>query len=213
MNMLTALKRDKLVAIFRKVPNESAIETAEAVVRGGINFIEITMDAPNANQQIKDVINHFQGQEVFVGAGTVLNVEMAKKAVAAGSQFLVSPNLDEKVVNYCKANNVPMFPGVLTPTEAEQANQLGCTFVKIFPAGSMGASYIKNLKGPLSHIDFMATGGVNLDNIRSFIDNGAAAIGLGSQLVNLTKISEGDFDSIEAVAKRYADLVKGAYNG
>lgn len=206
--MLTALKKDKLVAIFRKVPNESAIQTAEAVVRGGIKFIEITMDAPDADQQIKNVIAHFKEQDVYVGAGTVLNESMAQKAIDAGAEFLVSPNLDEAIVKFSRANDIPMFPGVLTPTEAEQANQLGCSFVKIFPAGSMGASYIKNLKGPLSHIDFMATGGVNLDNITSFIDNGAAAIGLGSQLVNLTKIEQGDFTAIESVAREYVDLVK-----
>lgn len=211
--MLAALKRDKLVAIFRKVPNQSAVETAEAVVRGGIKFIEITMDAKDADEQIKTVIHHFNGEDVFVGAGTVLNEEMAQKAIDAGAQFLVSPNLNEAVVTFSQAKQVPIFPGLLTPTEAEQANQLGCSFVKIFPAGSMGASYIKNLKGPLSHIDFMATGGVNLDNITSFLDNGASAIGLGSQLVNLTKISEGDFAAIEAVAKEYVALVEGAKNG
>ncbi|BAM46407.1 MAG: bifunctional 4-hydroxy-2-oxoglutarate aldolase/2-dehydro-3-deoxy-phosphogluconate aldolase [Amphibacillus sp.] len=210
--MLTALKRDKLVAIFRKVPNAAAIETAKAVVRGGINFIEITMDAPNADLQIKEVSSYFKGEDVFVGAGTVLSVEMAKKAIEAGAQFLVSPNLDEAVVKYCQTQNIPMFPGVLTPTEAERANQLGCSFVKIFPAGSMGASYIKNLKGPLSHIDFMATGGVNLDNIQSFIKNGAAAIGLGSQLVDLNKINDGNFESIESVAKQYRELAKGVSN-
>ncbi|SDC21667.1 2-keto-3-deoxy-phosphogluconate aldolase [Pelagirhabdus alkalitolerans] len=208
MDMITALKQHKLVAICRQVPSEHIIKTVKAIVDGGIKFIEVTMDKEGAAEDIKQLTTHFNQDDVYIGAGTVLNEKDAKAAIDAGAEFIVSPHLSKDVINYANDHHVPVFPGTLTPTEVQTAYEWGCQFVKIFPAGAMGASYIKNIKGPLGHVDVMATGGVDLDNLAMFIKNGASAIGLGSQLVNLKAVKQGDYQSVEEVAKQYIDVLK-----
>ncbi|MCQ6280750.1 bifunctional 4-hydroxy-2-oxoglutarate aldolase/2-dehydro-3-deoxy-phosphogluconate aldolase [Bacillus sp. EB600] len=141
-----------------------------------------------------------------IGAGTVLNLKMAKEAIHAGAEYLISPNLDEEVLAYGLEQGVEVWPGTLTPTEIVRAYELGASAVKVFPIGSLGIKYIKDIRGPLNHIPMMVTGGVNLD--KEVLGNGAFAVGLGGNLVNNGLIHKGNFEQITQMAAAYTKLAK-----
>ncbi|HEX7057004.1 MAG TPA: bifunctional 4-hydroxy-2-oxoglutarate aldolase/2-dehydro-3-deoxy-phosphogluconate aldolase, partial [Bacilli bacterium] len=145
-----------------------------------------------------------------IGAGTVLDIEMARQAVAAGAEFLISPNLDEEVIRYGLDHGLDVWPGVMTPTEIVRAWKAGASAVKVFPSGTLGANYIKDIRGPLNHIPLIATGGVNLQNIADYFKAGAVAVGLGGNLVNKTLINSGNFAEIARLASQYVAAARQA---
>jgi 2-dehydro-3-deoxyphosphogluconate aldolase/(4S)-4-hydroxy-2-oxoglutarate aldolase len=153
-------------------------------VSGGVKVLEVTMTVPGAIDLIAQ-LSQSLSENILIGAGTVLDPETAEKCRDAGAKFIVSPALNIATVEWCKAEGIACAPGCLTPTEILTAHQAGADLIKIFPADAVGgASYIKALKGPFPHIEFMPTGGVNLATIRGFFDAGAVAVGVGSNLVN-----------------------------
>lgn len=176
----------KIVAILRGVPTDTVMPVVEALMKGGIKAVEITLNTPNAFDSIKDVSARFSGQ-LLVGAGTVLDREDAVKAIDAGATFIISPSLDLDTVAYTKAQNCASIPGAFTATEIVNAYKAGADIVKVFPASQ--PQYIKDLRGPLPHIPLMPTGGVSLENIAAFQKAGAVAFGIGSALLpsSLTK--------------------------
>lgn len=196
-----ALRQDKIVAIARGISLENADEVAEALFDGGIRLVEVTLNTPNALQIITRWREHF-GAQMHIGAGTVLDVESAKNAIAAGAQFLVTPNTDEGVIEYSKEQQTPIFPGAMTPSEMVCAWQAGATAIKVFPASSLGANYLKEVRGPLPQIPLIAVGGVDANNLREFLDAGAIGVGLGGSLVNLQLIQNGQFDELRELAQR-----------
>ncbi|WP_416151175.1 bifunctional 4-hydroxy-2-oxoglutarate aldolase/2-dehydro-3-deoxy-phosphogluconate aldolase [Salipaludibacillus sp. HK11] len=202
------LQKEKLVAIIRGIAYEDGEKTAKALLDGGISFLEITLNTEGALKMIEK-IKEKHGEEMVIGAGTVLNLQMAKDAVAAGSQYLVSPNLDEKVIDFGVSKGIDVWPGTLTPTEIVRAYETGATAVKVFPIGSFGVQYLKDIRGPLNHIPMMVTGGINLDNVNDFLNQGAFSVGLGGNLVNNKLIAEGNFSEITNKAKAYICKVKG----
>ena len=206
-DLLSLLKKEKLVAVVRGIPDGSGEQTANALLAGGISFLEITLNTNGALTMI-DELKGKLGDQVQVGAGTVLNLKMAKEAVQAGAEYLVSPNLDEAVLAYGLEQGVDVWPGTLTPTEIVRAYELGATAVKVFPIGSMGMKYIKDIRGPLNHIPMMVTGGVNLDNLKEVLGYGAIAAGLGGNLVNNNLIKQGNFEEITKLAKAYTNIAK-----
>jgi len=209
MDLLQVIEERKIVAIFRGVSGEAADRGAEALLRGGVRVMEVTMNTDGA----LDILSQWRkryGGEAFLGAGTVLDLEMAKRAVDAGAQFLISPNLDEDVVRYGVERGVDVFPGVMTPTEIVRAWKAGARAVKLFPMASLGLQYFKEIRAPLDSIPMIVTGGVNLQNISDFIRAGAAGVGLGSNLVDKTMIAEGRFDALEANAKQFVEAVAAA---
>ncbi|PXW90918.1 2-keto-3-deoxy-phosphogluconate aldolase [Streptohalobacillus salinus] len=205
--MIDQLKQAKLVAVVRKLPGNRIIEAVEAVRKGGIHFVEVTLDAKDACEQIKALINHF-GDTITVGAGTVLSVVDAKRASDAGAAFLVSPHFDADILAFGKAIGKPVFPGTLTPSEMQTAVNAGAEMIKVFPAGTLGAGYIKNIKGPLAHVEMMATGGIDLDNVALFLKAGVSVVGLGSQLISRARVDQGDFAGIEETASAYVKIVE-----
>ncbi|SDN88007.1 bifunctional 4-hydroxy-2-oxoglutarate aldolase/2-dehydro-3-deoxy-phosphogluconate aldolase [Alkalicoccus daliensis] len=207
-SLLEKLKEDKLVAIMRKVPYSAGKATAEALKEGGITFLEVTLDSENALQLIEDLNNSF-GEDVKVGAGTVMNLQMAEDAVAAGAAYLVSPHTDLQVIEYGLSKNVEVWPGALTPTEIVTAYQAGASAVKVFPAGAMGDDYIKNIRGPLAHIPLMGTGGITEQNLKPLFDQGLTAAGLGSNLVNNQLVKENNFSQITQLAEKYTAIARG----
>ena len=144
-----------------------------------------------------------------IGAGTVLDLGQAKEAVAAGAEYIISPNLDEEVVYYGVEKGVDVWPGTMTPTEIVRAYKAGASAVKVFPLASLGVNYLKEIRAPLNHIPMIATGGVNLQNIRSVLDAGAVAVGLGGNLVNKQLIQEGKFDELAKLAQAFVSEAKG----
>ncbi|WEG13684.1 bifunctional 4-hydroxy-2-oxoglutarate aldolase/2-dehydro-3-deoxy-phosphogluconate aldolase [Pullulanibacillus sp. KACC 23026] len=204
-HLLAQLTKDKIIAIVRGIPEGTGFQTAEALRAGGISFLEVTMNTDGALSLIYDLREKY-GEELRVGAGTVLDLDMAKEAIQAGSEYLISPNLDEEVLAYGLEQGVEVWPGTMTPTEIVRAYKLGASAVKVFPIGSLGVKYIKDLRAPLDSIPMVATGGVNLDNIKEVLGYGATAVGLGGNLVNNNFIKNGDFAQITKLAKAYTDL-------
>jgi 2-dehydro-3-deoxyphosphogluconate aldolase/(4S)-4-hydroxy-2-oxoglutarate aldolase len=206
-SLLTLLEKEKIVAIIRGIPKGSGEETAKALAAGGVSFLEITLNTDGALNMIDELKGKF-GDRMRIGAGTVLNLEMAKEAVKAGAEYLISPNLDEAVLTYGLEQGVEVWPGTMTPTEIVRAYHLGATAVKVFPIGSLGMKYIRDIRGPLNHIPMMVTGGVNLDNLKEVLRYGAFAVGLGGNLVNNILIQKGDFEQITKLAAAYTNLAK-----
>lgn len=206
VDLLKELSAAKIIAIVRGIPQSAADQTAEALMIGGIKFIEVTMNTNGAAGIISRWQERF-GNDLYIGAGTVLDLEMAKQAVDAGAQYLITPNLDEEVITYALEKKVEIWPGTMTPSEVVRAWKAGATAVKIFPTGILGSNYIKELQGPLSHIKMIATGGVNLNNVDEFFNAGAFAVGLGGNLVDKKLIEAGQFKELTELAKQFTDKV------
>ncbi|MDN4069060.1 bifunctional 4-hydroxy-2-oxoglutarate aldolase/2-dehydro-3-deoxy-phosphogluconate aldolase [Paenibacillus vini] len=196
---LRLLKDSGVVAVVRRPPYEKAVRITDALVAGGVKALEITVDSDRAFELIS-LLNERYGEEVLVGAGTVLDAETAEKAIEAGAQFIFSPILDEETIKVTNRHDVISIPGVMTPTEIVKGYRLGADLLKIFPGSSLGVNYIKELSAPLGHIPMMPTGGVTLDNVAQFIRAGAVAVGLGSSLLDKKAMEE----------ERYVDITKRA---
>jgi len=202
--MLETLKTHKLIAIVRGLKLEHARGAAQALEAGGIRLLEVTLNTPDALKILSSWRESFP--DMWIGAGTVVTLEDAKRALEAGAQFLVTPNLSEAVVEHARAQGVPIFPGALTPSEIVRAFQAGATAVKVFPVGALGGpQYIREVRAPLDHIPLVAVGGVNAGNARAYLDAGCVGVGVGSSLLDLEKVRVGDFDGVRQDAE---NLVK-----
>ena len=191
-----------VIAVMRGVDRDRAVETARALVRGGVGAVELTADAPGAVDAVADVAAAL-GDEAVVGAGTVMDAATASRAVAAGAEFVVAPHTDPATVETCNRHGVPTVPGVQTPTEAVRAVEAGADAVKVFPASTVGPGHLAALRGPLPQIPLVPPGGVDADNVGEFFDAGATAVGAGSALVDGAAAARGDFDAVEARAREF----------
>lgn len=207
--LMQALAREKIVAIIRGISAESGDATAKALADGGIVFLEVTLNTDGALGMISRFRENYEGR-LRIGAGTVLDLGQAKEAVAAGAEYIISPNLDEEVIYYGVEQGVQVWPGTMTPTEIVRAYKAGASAVKVFPMGSLGINYLKEIRAPLNHIPMVATGGVNLQNINSVLDAGAIAVGLGGNLVDKQLVKDGKFEELTKLAKSYVAEVQGA---
>lgn len=195
----------KVVAVIRHATADNIVKPVLALIKGGVKGIEITVENDGGYEAIKKLAS--LKEDFYLGAGTVLNKSMAKKAIQAGATFVVSPILDQEVIQEAHDSNVLAIPGVLTPTEIHQAIMLGADMVKIFPVINMGASYVKNIKAPLPNIPIMVTGGVTLDNAHEF--HHADVLGLGSQLIDLSKtLDDEGYDTITNNAMKIMNTLK-----
>jgi 2-dehydro-3-deoxyphosphogluconate aldolase / (4S)-4-hydroxy-2-oxoglutarate aldolase len=202
-----------IVPVVRASSAARAKQAAEAVCAGGIPIVEITMTVPGAVELIAQLAKEV-GSQVLVGAGTVLDAETAKRCVNAGAEFLVSPGFALETVQLANREGKLMMAGALTPTEVMAAWNAGSDFVKIFPCGAMGgASYIKALKGPLPQIAMIPTGGVNLNTAADMIQAGAAALGVGGELVSARALKSGNLQEIIEAARQFAGVVRDARKG
>jgi 2-dehydro-3-deoxyphosphogluconate aldolase/(4S)-4-hydroxy-2-oxoglutarate aldolase len=196
------------VAIIRGTAPQHIDATADALVNGGIRLLEVTLNTENALEAISRWRERFAGR-AYIGAGTVLDIQMAQQSLDAGAQFLISPNLDEDVVRFGISNGVGVWPGVMTPTEMVRAWKAGANAVKVFPSATLGPNYFKEVRGPLSQIPCIATGGINLENMTEFLRAGAVAIGAGGSLVDKNLIESGCFDELTELTRRYVASVQG----
>jgi len=198
-----------IIPVVRATSAEEARFAAEAVTEGGIPIVEITMTVPGAMEVIRDLVKALPG--VMVGAGTVMDIEIGRRALDAGAEFLVSPGLDVKTVEMATGSNVFMMAGALTPTEVLQAWGAGSDFIKIFPCAQVGGpDYIRALKGPMPGIPMVPTGGVNLKNAAAFILSGSAALGVGGELILREALKERAAGPIRDTAARFVEAVRGA---
>jgi 2-dehydro-3-deoxyphosphogluconate aldolase/(4S)-4-hydroxy-2-oxoglutarate aldolase len=204
------IRETGVIPVVRAKSADEAMRAIDAIREGGISVLEITMTVPGAVKVIEEVASRY-GNDALVGAGTVLDPETATACVSAGAQFVVSPALNPDTIAYCQKHGVVVLPGALTPTEVVQAWNAGADFVKVFPAGAVGgANYLKALKAPLPHIEMVPTGGVNINTAGDFIRAGAAALGVGSDLVDLNAIREGQAALITERAKQFVEIVREA---
>jgi 2-dehydro-3-deoxyphosphogluconate aldolase/(4S)-4-hydroxy-2-oxoglutarate aldolase len=208
--VLAGIKRGGLIPVLRTASADDALTIAEELHRAGLTAMEIPLTVPGGIEVIAELASRF-GKEVLVGAGTVLDTAAAAACVAAGARFIISPSLELEVVEYCNEADVAVLPGALTPTEIVAASRAGADMVKIFPCSALGgASYIKAIKAPLPHIEVVPTGGVSLDTAAAFIRAGAAALGVGGDLVDIEAVRAGKTEVIGARARRYLEIVKEA---
>lgn len=184
-NTCQIIKQHKLVAIIRLAEQSDVANVIECLVQGGVKVLEITSNTPNFCQEIVKARQLFP--EVLIGAGTILNDELAEQAIESGAQFLVTPNTDKAVVDTAHCAGVPVLMGALTPTEVCLADKYGADFIKIFPAGAMGINYIKDLAGPFSGRDLIAVGGVNSDNVKQWLESGVIGVGVGNDLTKAAR--------------------------
>ncbi|KOY18426.1 bifunctional 4-hydroxy-2-oxoglutarate aldolase/2-dehydro-3-deoxy-phosphogluconate aldolase [Paenibacillus xylanivorans] len=207
MNLTEVLLESRLVAIVRGISRESAQAAGQGMTDGGIRLMEVTLNTADAHDIIADWRARHEGK-AYIGAGTVLNVQMAKEAVAAGAQFLVSPNVDLSVIEYAVEHGVEIWPGAMTPTEIVAAYEAGAKVVKLFPMASLGIPYLREIKAPLNHIPLLVTGGATLDNIADYYTAGAAAVGLGSALLPREALAAGNDEQIAACTRAFVEIAK-----
>ena len=213
MNAYETILNEKLVAIVRGFEPETVVKMAKAYVANGIRCIEVTFDQASAEKRLQTVatikaIKAELGDQVCVGAGTVMTVEQVQMAAEAGAEYMISPNVDEEVIKETKRLGKVSIPGAMTPSEIASAYKMGADIVKLFPANEVGLSYIKAIKAPLRHIPLMATGGVRPVNAAEYLAAGSSALGVGGDLVNKEWVAAGEFDKIGAAAKAFVDSIK-----
>lgn len=203
VDVIKQIKETGVIPVVRATSSDEAMRAIDAIREGGISVLEITMTVPGAVKVIEEVSARY-GKDALVGAGTVLDPETATACISAGAQFVVSPALNLLTIARCQEHDVVVMPGALTPTEVVQAWTAGADFVKVFPAGAVGGpSYLKALKAPLPQIELVPTGGVSLKTAADFIKAGAAALGVGADLV-------GEASLITERAKQFVEIVREA---
>ena len=210
-DVIKIIEKEKIISIIRGIAPEDAVKVAKSLYDGGIKLVEVTFDQSNPDKFINTVnaikaIKEFAGDKMCVGAGTVITKEQVELAFSAGAQYIVSPDTDESIIKRTVELGMVSLPGAYTPSEAKKAHNAGADFVKVFPCSS--ASYIKAIKAPLSHIKFLAVGGVSVDNASDFMQAGAVGIGIGGNLVNKEWIKNGDFEKITETAKQLVERIK-----
>ena len=201
-DLLDAIRRHRLIAILRGFDSDRIVPLAEALFEGGIRLIEVTMNTPDAERQLRALAERAEGRW-HVGAGTVLDAASARRALECGATYFVTPNVDEEVMAFAAGAGVDILPGALTPTEIARAHKLGARAVKLFPASRLGPGYIRDLQGPLPHIPLVAVGGVDLDNAATYLEAGAVGLGLGSKLLDKQALREGNYAVITERAREF----------
>ena len=199
-----------IVPVIRVGSARLAMHAVEALVSAGISVVEITMTVPDAVEVIGAVAARFDGS-VLIGAGTITSADETRRAVGAGAQFIVSPGFDAEIVEAAHALDVPVMPGVLTPTEVMAATRAGADWVKIFPCSALGGpTYLRALRGPFPQLKMMPTGGVSLATAPAYIAAGAVALGVGSELVDEALLEVGRYASLSERALAFVTIVRAA---
>lgn len=217
--LLSELKKEKIIVIVRGVAGEDLPPLVEALYQGGIRFAEITFDQKDLSTNaataaaIADLRARFRGK-MHIGAGTVMTKKQAVLAIAAGAEFLISPNADLSLIRLA-SRRVLSLPGAYTPTEIAASYAAGAAAVKVFPADALGPAYFKAVAAPISNVPLLAVGGVTLDNLAAFLAAGAVGVGIGSALTPKALIAAGDFAAITKLAAAYVAAAQGAapHNG
>ncbi len=205
-----SIREHRVIAIMRGLEPEICVRLAEAYLKGGIHAVEVTYVQTdrslwkNTTTAIETISRNF-GNDLFVGAGTVLTAEQLSMTRDAGGTFMVAPNVNPELVRECASYDMAPIPGAVTPTEAVTAWEAGASFVKMFPAGSLGPGYVKAVMTPLKHIPFLAVGGVVVNNAADFIKAGCVGVAVSGALTDKDMIAAGKWDEIAAVARQFVE--------
>jgi 2-dehydro-3-deoxyphosphogluconate aldolase / (4S)-4-hydroxy-2-oxoglutarate aldolase len=202
-----------IIPVIRADSADAAIAVVEALAEAGLVIAEITMTVPGAIGAIGAVAKRF-ADKVLVGAGTVTDAETTRRAADAGAEFVVTPCLVPEVIEAARASAVAVLPGGLTPTEIFQAYSAGADMVKVFPVQNVGGgAYLRALRGPFPEIPLVPTGGVTLENVREMFDAGAAAVGVGSELISKDALARRDYAAIGTLAAQFLEAAREARAG
>ncbi|WP_032122448.1 bifunctional 2-keto-4-hydroxyglutarate aldolase/2-keto-3-deoxy-6-phosphogluconate aldolase [Clostridium amazonitimonense] len=204
MKILKALKECGVVAVVRGTTKEIGVKISESCIKGNVKAIEVTYTNKFANEIIRELSGKYENcDEVVIGAGTVLDSETARMAILAGAKYIVSPSFNKDTAILCNRYNIPYIPGIMTINEIVTAYEIGVDVVKLFPGNAFGQGYISSVKGPLPYANIMVTGGVNLDNIDTWVKSGASLVGIGGELNKLGEAEK--FEEIESVCNQYIE--------
>lgn len=209
--LISFIEEKKIIAIIRGADVNTCLRVTQALYDGGIRLVEVTFNNadPSSFLETENAITairkQFQGR-MYVGAGTVTSVELVERAHRAGAEFIISPDVNPQVICRTRELDIVSIPGAISPTEVIAAHNLGADFVKLFPAGNFGADYLKAIRAPINHVKLMVVGGVGENNLRDFLNAGAAGAGIGGSLVNKKYIKEGRFDLLTQAAKRVVEI-------
>ncbi len=205
--IIKIIKQEKIVAIVRLKEQIKVSDFLKNLISGGIKVLEITSNTPGFIEEISNAKKMYSDSDILIGAGTVTNVEIAKKSIKAGAQFLVTPNTNIDVIEIAHKHDIPVLMGAVTPSEICVAVENGADIIKLFPAGDLGINYFKSVKAPLDKVDFFVVGGINLVNIEDWIAAGVAGVGLGSVLTNEAEGTNG-LDTIKNTANKFVEIIK-----
>ena len=211
MDVKKSIEERKIIAIIRKVYGDDLLKLSQALYDGGISMLEITFDQADrdcvkkTSQAIANLKNKM-GDALLLGAGTVLSVEQVDAAARVGAQYIISPNTDEAVIRRSKERGLVSMPGAITPSEMVFASQCGADFIKAFPAADLGLNYMKSIMSPLSHLKFMAVGGVSTENLKDMLRIGFVGAGIGSFLSDKKLITSGDYDAFTSRARGLMEI-------
>lgn len=211
MNIKELILNDKIIVIIRRIYGDDLLHLAEAMCNGGIHLMELTFDQSNpdcveaTSNAIAGLKQRF-GNVMRFGAGTVLNPEQVVAAKQAGCEYIISPNVNFDVIKASKTNGLISIPGAMTATEILSAHDYGADLVKLFPAGYLGTSYIKDIRAPISHVLLLATGGIKEDNFASFLKAGCIGAGIGGRLTDKACIADGNFQELTNRAKAFRSI-------
>jgi 2-dehydro-3-deoxyphosphogluconate aldolase/(4S)-4-hydroxy-2-oxoglutarate aldolase len=205
MKLIDRIERYKLMVAVRTDTPENAYKAAEACIKGGVKLIEITFSVPEAEEVIKKLSSN---NMVTVGAGTVLSILDAKKALKAGAAYIVSPNFDEEIVKFTRKEGALSIPGACTPTEIYRAYKAGGDIIKLFPFVEIGGlGFLKVIRGPLPFVKYMLSGGVNLDNLSEYLSVKASCILVGSAVIKHELVMAEDWPSITELSRRFIQKI------
>ena len=197
------IREQGIIAIVRADSSDGLVKIIEAIAAGGVRCIEVTMTTPGALEALREASALWKAPDVLLGVGSVLDADTALDAIAAGAEYVVSPNISRAVIEAAHDLGVPALPGAFTPNEIVAAWHAGGDLIKVFPATLGGLDYIKAVRAPLPHIPLVPTGGVTAENLHEFLSAGVVAVGVGTALVSKKMAAEGDFAGIEAQAKKF----------
>ena len=200
--MKNVIKENKIVAILRNIPSEKILNIIEIAYLEGIKVFEVSLMSRESFNQIEQVKKYF-GSKIIIGAGTVINTNLAEDALNVGADFLFSPSSDEKVLDFCKSKSIKIIPGVFSPSDISLCLSYGYSLLKLFPANIFPISYIKELKGPFPQTEYLAVGGVNENNYKDFLNSGFLGVGLSSSLFPKELVIKSDWDGIKNNISKY----------
>ncbi len=205
--VLTNIFECGVVAVIRMNDRQRIKNVIEAINSGGIKCIEVTMTVPRAIEMIEE-LRATMSIDIILGAGTVTDIETAKRVIKSGAEFVVSPVLNTDIIAVCQEQNIVSIPGCYTPTEIFTCWKAGADLIKIFPARNLGPKYLKDIAGPFPQIKMIPTGGITIENAGEWISAGAVAVGIGSELLDKNAIKEARY---EVLTDRAKTLVKNVY--
>ena len=209
---INILDENKIILVVRGIYGEELLKLADALGKGGIRAFEVTYDPADSDtlKTVKENIEavHERHPEMLMGCGTVLTVDQVLNAKAAGANFIVSPNFDPEIVKETLENGLVSVPGCMTPSEICAADKAGADYIKLFPAGTLGMKYCRDILAPLHHVKYIATVGVTEESFREYLEMGFAGAGISSKLIDKKCRDEGNWDELTRRAKAFTDIAK-----